>query len=140
MEGSKPRTEFRVRPMLTAESAGTLSAAEDNAGEGRAGGGLKVGSASWCFDQTPLDMPERLPDKSTPDEEERGVDIWEALQPRARFREEEKAAQTEPEKPRWDSTAPYLSRGVCPTVKSHVGEEGTGSEWPELLMPGRQLR
>lgn len=69
MEGSKPRTKFRVRPMLMGESGGTLSAVEDNAGVGRADGGLKVGNTSWCFDQTPLDMPKRLPDKYTPDEE-----------------------------------------------------------------------
>lgn len=85
-------------------------------------------------------MPERLPDEYTPDEKELGVYIWEAFQPRGWFREEEKVAQTEPGNPRWDCTALYLSRGVRPTVKSHVGEEGTSSEWPELLMPGRQLR
>lgn len=89
---------------------GTLSAAEDNAGLGRAGGGLKVRNASWCFDQTQLDMPERFPDEYTPGEKELGVHIWEAFQPRGWFREEEKVAQTEPEKPLWDCTALYLSR------------------------------
>lgn len=85
-------------------------------------------------------MPERLPDKYTPDEKELGVYIWEAFQPTGWFREEEEGAQTEPEKPRWDCTALCLSRGDCPTVKSHIGEEGTSSEWPELLTPGWQLR